>query len=114
MATPQLLDEIAQGHGKALSQIARLFPSARRGRPMTFSAVLRWVLDGVPGPSGERIRLDAARVSGRWLSSQAAVSRFVAAQTPSLDADPPTTPRAPAARRRASERAAAELEARGI
>ena len=95
-----------------LPEAARLLPTGRGGRPVTLSCVLRWVLDGAPGPSGERVRLDALRIGGRWLTSREAIQRFGEALTPRLDPDPP--PRTPTARTRASERAARELERAGI
>src|SRR5262249_58033800 len=101
-----VLDEIAQGQGLSLTQAARLFPSARRGRPVTLSCVLRWVLGGVRAAEGGRIRLEAARLSGRWLTTAAAIRRFLAAQTPRLDDSPPPAPRTPRQRPRRSERAA--------
>jgi hypothetical protein len=51
-------------------------------------------------------------LAGRWLTSEPAIERFLAAQTPPLDTSP--APRTPARRRRASEKAAAELERIGI
>jgi hypothetical protein len=98
----------------SLSQAARALPSSRGGRPVTLSCVLRWVLDGVRLPSGEVVRLEALRIGGRWLTSQEAIQRFAERLTPRLDGEPAPTPRTPAARRRASERAARELEAAGI
>jgi hypothetical protein len=115
MTSTLLSEEIAQGHGKTLAQAARLFPSARQGRPVTLSCVIRWVLDGVRAPGGGRVRLEAARLAGRWITTSQAIARFIQAQTPDLDAqaDSPT-PRTPSVRRKASERAAAELEKVGI
>jgi hypothetical protein len=98
----------------SLSQAARLLPPSRRGRPATLSCLLRWVLDGVRTPDGRRVRLEAVRLGGRWLTSREALQRFAEAQTPALDSDIGPTYRTPAARQRASERAAAELERVGI
>jgi hypothetical protein len=58
--------------------------------------------------------LEAARLAGRWLTSAPAIERFLAAQTPRLDAPATPVPRSPGQRRRASERAAAELQRLGI
>jgi hypothetical protein len=77
-------------------------------------------MTGVVGPSGQRVYLEAARLGGRWVTTPAAIRRFVAAQTPAHgDASKPTTdttptPRTPSKRRKASERAAEELERVGI
>jgi hypothetical protein len=97
----------------SLSQAARLLPPGRGERPVTLSCLLRWILRGARSPSGERVRLEAVRLGGRWLTSREALQRFAEALTPRLaDTQPP--PRAPAARQRASERAARQLEKLGI
>jgi len=99
----------------SLPQAARRFPPFRQGRPVNPSTVWRWVFTGVRLPDGRRVRLDAVRLSGRWLTSVEAIERFVAAQTPRLDEAAGTpTPRTPRQRRRAAERAGAELAKRGI
>jgi hypothetical protein len=99
----------------SLSEAARLLPRGRRNRPVTLSCVLRWVLDGVRLPSGSAVRLQAVRMGGRWLTSKEALQRFADAQTPRLDGQPEQpAPRAPSARQRDSERAAAALEKVGI
>ena len=112
--TSSVLSEIVAGRGLSLSQAARRFPSARLGRPVHSSCVWRWMREGVRLPDGRTIRLECARVAGRWLTSEPALERFLAAQTPATDSAPMPTPRTPTSRRRASERAAAELEQIGI
>jgi hypothetical protein len=98
----------------SLPQAARRFPPYRRDRPVNPSTIWRWIASGVRVPGGGRVRLGAVRLSGRWLTSIEAIERFVAAQTPHPDdaASPP--PRTECQRRRAAERAGAELERRGI
>jgi hypothetical protein len=100
----------------SLTQAARLLPPGRRGRPVSLSCLLRWVLAGATGPSGERVRLEAVRLGGRWVTSREALQRFAERLTPRLDApqETPPNPRTPGRRQRASERAAAELERLGI
>jgi hypothetical protein len=73
---------------------------------------LRWILEGAKAPAGQKVKLEAVRIGHRWLTSLEAMDRFAAAQTPGLDPRP--TPRSPAARRRAHERAERELEKSGI
>jgi hypothetical protein len=70
--------------------------------------------DGVRLPDGRIVRLEAARLSGRWLTSERAIERFLAAQTPTIDTPTPATPRTPTRRQRDSEKAAKELEALGV
>ena len=70
---------------------------------------------------GRRVRLEAIRCGGRWLTSVDAVQRFIEAQTPD-DLDPPAgvavpqspTPRPTAKRERAADRAGRELSRLGI
>lgn len=109
-----VLAEIATGLGLSLSQAARRIPSNRGGRPVHSSCLLRWITSGVRLPDGSLIRLEAARLAGRWLTSEPALMRFVAAQTPRAVADAAPTPRTPTQRRRASEQAARELDRIGI
>jgi hypothetical protein len=99
----------------SLSQAARILPPGRRGRPVTLSCVLRWVLEGVRLPSGEAVRLEAMRLGGRWLTSMEALQRFAARQTPDLErcSSAPTL-RTPARRRKAVARAEAALQRAGF
>ena len=116
MLTDQLLEEIEAGQGETLTRAARRVPRTRQDKPVTLSCLFRWVTTGVVGPDGRRIKLEAARIAGKWVTTPGAIRRFVTAQTPNLTdttlSAPP--PRSANQRRRASERAAAELERAGI
>jgi hypothetical protein len=82
-----------------------------------FTSVYRWVLRGVPGPDGRRIKLEAIRMGRCWITSHEALRRYSEALTPQPDDDgviPPMAPRSPSRRRKASERAARELAKAGI
>lgn len=96
----------------SLTDAARRLPPYRRGRPVSVSCILRWILAGVKTPAGV-VRLEGVRIGGRWLTSSEALERFAAALTPNL-ADQPPLPRTSAARLRASERAEAQLQKLGI
>lgn len=98
----------------SLYDAARRLPHGRRNRPVSFSCVLRWITDGVPGPDGTRVRLEGVRLGGRWLTSEEAIVRFAARLTPQFEGQTTPVPRTAGRRRRESERAAAELEQRGI
>ena len=90
---------------------AKRFPSTRWGRPVNLSCVLRWVLDGVLTVSGERVRLEAARNAGRWVTTAPAIRRFLERQnSDAVSSEAVDVGRTPGKRQRASERAAAELE----
>ncbi len=111
---PGVTLEIASGQGLSLSRAARRFPSYRAGRPINPATIWRWLQEGVRLPDGRRVRLEAARLSGRWLTSEPALERFLAAQTPALGDDPPHTTATQKQRKRAAERAARELDKIGI
>jgi hypothetical protein len=97
----------------SLAQAARRFPPYRADRPVNSSTIWRWCRKGVKVPGLGKVHLECVRISGRWLTSVEAISRFVAAQTPSMDL-PAGTTRSPAQRRSQSERAARELDRIGI
>jgi hypothetical protein len=112
MSSLLVIEEIARGEGVSLSQAARRLPSNRGGRPVHTSCILRWISGGIRLADGRVVRLEAARVAGRWLTSEGALQRFIAAQTP--DTSPIPSIRTPGQRRRASERAARALDKLGI
>lgn len=115
-SVPDVLSEIHRGEGLSLAAAGRLFPGHRGGNSVYPSTVFRWVVKGSRTPTGASVRLDAVRVGGRWLTSRAAVARFVAALTAAVDPAPTdSTPavRPPSARRKSADRAARELERRG-
>jgi hypothetical protein len=96
----------------SLAQAARMLPPGRRGRPVTLSCVLRWVLDGVKTPAG-RVRLEAIRIGGRWITSIEAFERFAARQTPDFEGNS-LVMRAPATQPRAAQRAGEQLTKKGL
>jgi hypothetical protein len=112
---PPVEAEVLAGGGLGLLAAARKFPSYRNGRPVSASTIFRWISAGVRLSDGRRIRLEACRVGGRWLTSEAALARFVAAQRPPepLARETPSM-RSPRQTRAAGARAAAELARRGI
>ncbi len=97
-----------------LCEAARRLPPGRCGRPVSFSCVYRWIAHGAPGPDGSRVKLEAVRVGGRWLTSVEALARWAERLTPCLDGGPMPARRTPAQRKRADERAAKHLDAAGI
>ena len=116
MLTNTLLEEIEAGQGETLTRAARRVPRTRQDKPVTLSCLFRWVTAGVVGQDGRRVKLEAARIAGKWVTTPGAIRRFVAAQTPNLTDTPLSAPppRSTNRRRRASEKAAAELEKMGI
>lgn len=73
----------------------------------------RWATEGIEVPGVGRVRLEAVRVAGRWCSSRPAVLRFIELTNHEAAPTQEAMPRSPAARSRASERAAGELERMG-
>jgi len=98
----------------SLPQAARRFPPYRLDAPVNPSTVWRWILQGVRLPDGSRVKLEAIRLAGRWLTSVEAIERFIAAQTPALHSDSAPRPRTTTQRQRAAARAGKKLEAMGI
>jgi hypothetical protein len=109
-----------------LSQVARLFPPSRGGRPTHVATITRWATVGVPLRDGTRLRLCAVRAPGRWLVTPDAVAEFIdrltadhatssaSSASGALPATGAAPPRTPPARRRAAEREGRELDALSI
>jgi hypothetical protein len=97
----------------SLPEAGRSLPAGRRGRPVHASCIFRWIMQGSTAPDGRRVRLEAIRLGGRWLTSREALSRFAEALTPQFD-DEPIMPRSQTQRQRASAQARRELEAAGV
>jgi hypothetical protein len=110
---PSVTQEILSGSGLSLGQAARCFPPYRESKPVNPSTIFRWITTGVRLQDGSRLRLEARRVGGRWLTSREAVQRFIDAQTPIVrDKLARLTTQTERARR--AERAGKELEKAGI
>src|SRR4051812_39250456 len=107
--TEQVCAEIADGHGMHLRQAAKIFEPYRQNRPVSLGCILRWILTGVRGPDGKRVRLEGAKLPHGWLTTKQAIARFLAAQTPRLDGAEAPKVRTPTARSRATARAEREL-----
>jgi hypothetical protein len=98
-----------------LTEAAKLVPPGHGGKKTHISTLLRWILDGVSSPSGEKVRLEGARLGSRWITSKEALQRFMERLTPVVgDTPPPAAPRTPTKRQRAADRAGAELDRIGI
>lgn len=114
---PTVLSEIRQHGGLRLSAVGRMFPAARGKGTTNPATVWRWARLGATTPSGGRVRLEVVRVGMSYLTSQAALDRFVTALTvasmPDAPAPAPAPVRSEAARRKASEAAGRRLAAMG-
>jgi hypothetical protein len=109
-AVSTVLQEVRSGHGVGLAAVAREFPG-QTGR-VNPSTVFRWTRGGARANDGSRIKLESIRLGSKILTSWPAVERFVQALSAMPSGIEPT-PRSPAATRRASEQASAELIAAG-
>ena len=99
-----------------LQEVCRLLPS-HTGKPLAFATVWRWVQTGVKSPTGERVRLQACKLGGRLLTSKTALDEFMKALTPDFAGGGIGTVQATRSankRRRATEKAAAELKKMGV
>jgi hypothetical protein len=90
----------------SLADAARLLPARRAGKRPHVSCLYRWTVSGCRGVILESIQVGATRCTSRE-----ALSRFCEALT-YADDRPPV--RSPGKRRRAAERAMADLEAQGV
>ncbi len=97
----------------SLHDACRLLPSSRAGKKLNLCTICRWITGGVRAIDGTRVRLEAVRLGGRWLTSHEAIERFSAALTGDTG-NAPAPIRTPAARSRAAEVARKKLEAIGI
>src|SRR5262245_48148137 len=66
----------------SLAEAAQRLPNRRMGRPVSPSCIWRWIVEGVKGPTGQRVRLEGAKVGGAWLTSVEALERFIVRLTP--------------------------------
>ena len=89
-------------------------PPARSGKRTHLSTILRWIRRGAKAPDGSRVRLEGLRLGSRWFTSREALQRFAERLTPRLGGDDSGAPRSPTGRRRATERAAVELDKIGL
>jgi hypothetical protein len=83
----------------------------RLGNPHK-STIVRWILRGVRGPDGRRVKLRAWRFGARWMTTPAAAEEFVRESVTAADSS--LAPRTMTARRQASEDAEAALRAMGM
>jgi len=100
-----------------VSQVCRAYPGCRGKPSLSPSTVTRWILRGCPSLSGERVKLSATRVGGRWLIDPANLQAFFTALGSIRSCCDPPAPSALTGGSRervaAGKRAADELKRRG-
>ncbi|MBM3983734.1 MAG: DUF1580 domain-containing protein [Planctomycetes bacterium] len=104
--TQHVLSEILAGDALGLSAAARLFPAHRGTGRASPSTVWRWIKTGTRTSDGRAVKLEAARLGTRWLTSKAAINRYMAALTPTTDTPPTVPPTQTAAQQRRGHKAA--------
>ena len=95
----------------SLARAAARFPGHRGADRLHPATLTRWILKGARALDGRRVKLEADRVGSRWLTTEPALRRFTDALGTAGDTS--DTPRTPAARQKASARAADLLRAMG-
>lgn len=77
----QVLSEVLAGDSVALSRVGEAFPGHRKNTHINPATTWRWASKGTKAADGRIVRLEAVRIGNRWLTSTAAVARFVTALT---------------------------------
>lgn len=111
---PEIAAEVSAGLGLSLVEAAHRVPAYRPGKATHAATIWRWVLTGIRLPDGSRLHLEACRLGGRWLTSEAAISRFIAAQTPATSTAPTPPVHTPRQRQRSATKASERLDRIGI
>jgi len=93
----------------SLTEAARLLPARRGGKKPHVSCLYRWSLAGCKG-----IVLETIQIGGTRCTSKQALSRFFARLSEAAGTLQSHPTRTPAHRRRAADRAVAELAREGI
>lgn len=98
-----------------INEACHLLPRGRKGSKPHFATVYRWIVDGVKSADGTVVKLEAARIGAKWVTSKEALTRFVDRLGRSSSANTDETPtRRPSIRQKASERAEKRLTAKGV
>lgn len=74
----QIVHEVADGHGIRPAVVARLIPGEVAGQPVTPRTIRNWCTHGLRSRLGVLVRLEHVRMGTRFLTSEAAVQRFLA------------------------------------
>jgi hypothetical protein len=107
-------DRILAESQLGLAAAARAFPGFRGAGTIAPSTIFRWITKGVTIPSGNRVRLEAARLGHRWVTSKEALARFAEVLTAAALPTGDVAIRSPSVRQRDNDRAEKELDEMGI
>ena len=75
------IDSPCRSRYRSLSEAAGQFPPFRNGRRVQVATLTRWITDGVRDRDGDRIKLRAKRLPGRWVVTDEAVAEFIESLT---------------------------------
>jgi hypothetical protein len=68
MSTEEILNSFS------IQEVPSMFP----GRP-SVQTIWRWIREGVPGPNGNRLKLNSFKVAGRRYVTREAIESFIRA-----------------------------------
>lgn len=71
--------EILAGDSRTLAQVAEQLPEKRSDRKLSPRTVKGYIVKGITTPTNKAVKLEAARFGRTWLTSSAAVHRFLSA-----------------------------------
>ena len=82
----RIVAEVIQGAGLALADARSIVPR-QGGQPVPLRTLRRWVTNGVrtSGNKPRTVRLEAIMTPNGWVTSRAAIGRFLAALTRGAD-----------------------------
>src|SRR4051794_26611698 len=75
--SPTVVDELVNGEGVSFTQAAKLLPAGRAGKATSPATIWRWAREGAKAPGGAVVRLEVARCGCRWVTTRAALTRFL-------------------------------------
>jgi len=78
-----------------LHEVPKLLQLGRDGKKPHRALAWRWAHYGVKSPGGGKVRLEAIRVGKRWMTSRAAVIRFLSRTNPEGSTGKDTGPDSP-------------------
>jgi hypothetical protein len=98
-----------------LAEVVKSLPGYRDNEEVHPSTVSRWITQGAKGKDGQKVKLEAARVGNRWLTSHEALARFSIALSGTTETTTSSVPQIANSAKlsRASKKAAEQLEKMG-
>ncbi|QEL19898.1 hypothetical protein [Limnoglobus roseus] len=111
-AVARVLREIREAGPLTLHDVGAMLKDTTRPKGVSYPVCMRWVVSGAKVLGGGTVKLDAVRAGHRWLTSQAALERFLLARNG--ETPQPPAVRSVSQRKRAAAEAGKELTALGV